>query len=222
MSTEKDFDLLPYSLASVRKYVMQPIAKIVLVAPNTQRARELADKQGVDFIDENNILNSPKLKQWFAASGYKINHENFTWYYQQFLKLTYHKLALTDFYHVIDSDVLLNRPVMLTKGGNKPNKIGVTYFVGDNAGYKISTESISKLLNQEIMPDKFSFIADMMCFKKHILASLLEEIEKKHNRPFYEAAIAGEQGNAARFSEFELHGCFTNFIDKNNTYPIYS
>jgi hypothetical protein len=175
----------------------------------------------MDFIDEDSLLALPKFRDWYYSSGYAINHERINWYYQQFLKLLYYKVSSTDFYFVMDSDVVLNRPLLLTRPSDDFEKIDVTYFVGSNLGHDISVKSVSRLLKQNAHLEKFSFIADMMCFKKSIVEQLILSIESNHNQPFYKAAIAVEQGNDARFSEFELYGIFANFINQNNTRPYY-
>ena len=215
VSTEKDFEIVPYTVKSVRKFLRQPIAKIVLIAPKSDRALKLTHELNMEYIDENTLLNLQSFKSWLKNNKLSLNHPIEEWYYQQFLKLLYYKIAKSDYYYVIDSDIILMKPLVMVSDKNQ-----VTYFVGHNMGQEISNLSMTKLMEANLSFPNFSYIADMMCFNKNIVQKLIGEIENKHNLPFYEAAILIEQGNKARFSEFELYGVYANSGQFNNN-PIY-
>jgi hypothetical protein len=186
VTAEKDFEVLPYSVASVRKYLKQPITKFVLVAKKTQKALDLAKSLNLNFIDENDIIDLAKLKAFVSDNNF-ILKGSLTWYYQQFLKLAYHEKAATKYYFVIDADIVLTKPLILVSDYGVHN-----FFIGENIGhgnYKASIEAI--LGNKQFIPD-FSFVADMMCFDKDVVMALINYIENKFRIPFYKAAITVE------------------------------
>lgn len=213
---KKDFDVVPYSINSIKKYLKQPIKRIVLISEPSPQAEKLVTKLGIDFIDENSILNKANLEQWFNKNNLKLNYQNFSWYYQQFLKLLYYKHSLSENYLVIDADIVMNRPFVLVSDYNI-----TTYFIGQNSAKKLSNQSIRKLLGNDQYIPEFSYIADLMCFNTIILEKMINKIEDKFNAPFYETAFLIDQNPESRFSEYELYGVFANHSVDNKMIASY-
>lgn len=216
IATKKDFNVVPYSVESIKKYLKQPINRIVLISSKTEKAEKLAIELGMEFIDENKLLNLKDFVSWVKENNLKYNFANINWYYQQFLKLLYYKESKSEYYFVIDADIVMNRPFVLVTD----DRIN-TFFIGQNDAHKISETSIKKLLGDDQFVPEFSYIADLMCFNKEIVKEMLNKIEKRFNTEFYKAAILVEQNSDARFSEYEMYGSYANHNSNNNNYITY-
>tara|TARA_B100000989_G_C19512566_1_gene459878 strand:+ start:659 stop:1549 length:891 start_codon:yes stop_codon:yes gene_type:complete len=204
---EKDVETLSYSVNSVKKWVKHPINKMVIIARPTPCLQDLAKELGLELIDENTLLPWGAFEAWIKNEGISLNHESLGWYYQQFLKLLYYDNADSEYYFVVDADVVIKKPMVLISDD------GVhTYFVGENLGDTISKNSAKKLLGGLSCVPSFSFVADLMCFDRRVVRSLIQDIESRFKTDFYKAALLVEQGNAARFSEYELYGLYANFV----------
>jgi hypothetical protein len=205
IATKKDFEVVPYTVKSIRKYLKQPINRIVLISNESDKALKLAKSLDIEFIDENSLLKLKDFTSWIKKNHLSSNYPNLNWYYQQFLKLLYYKISKSEYYFVIDADIVMNRPFVLVSD-NKVN----TFYIGQNSAHKISESSTKKLLGEEQHFPEFSYIADLMCFNKNIVKTMLDKIEQKFNIPFYEAAMLIEQNSDARFSEYEMYGAYAN------------
>lgn len=203
----KDFEVLPYSVKSVKKYLMQPINKLVLIAPKSEEAIKLANSLKMEYIDENTLLNHQEFINWINTNELKKNYGgSWNWYYQQFLKLLYYKISESKYYFIIDTDVVIKKPIVLVS-----NEGITTFFIGPNLGHDISKTSAQKLLGNDQYVPEFSFIADLMCFNKDIVKSMITKIETKFKTEFYKAGILVEQDTNARFSEYEMYGVYANY-----------
>lgn len=207
VATEKDFEILTLSIESIRKYLSQPISKIVLIAPKSDLALKIAKDYEVEFLDETDILDLGIFKKWLISNKIELNHTA-TWYYQQFLKLMYARHTMSDHYFVVDADIIFMKPfVMYSECGT------TTYYIGKNSGRKMSQASTERIFQDStIHKPKFSFISDMMLFDSSIVLSMLDLVEKKYNLPFYQAAMLAEKSpEISRFSEYEMYGIYANF-----------
>ncbi len=211
IATEKDFNVVPYSVASIRKYLKQPINRTVLISPKSEKALKLAESLNMEFLDEDSLLKLKTFTDWVKDNKLSHNYPSLTWYYQQFLKLLYYKESKSEYYFIIDADIVMNRPFVLVTD----DKIN-TFFVGRNDAHEISKTSIEKLLGPDQFVQEFSYIADLMCFKKDIVKTMLEKIEAKFSTEFYKAAIMVEQHTNARFSEYEMYGAYISHHKKKS------
>lgn len=208
VASNKDFDVIPYSISGIRKYLKQPISRAVLISPKTPQAMSLAKALNMEFVDENSLLKFSDFKNWIKDNNIKHTHPGIGWYYQQFLKLLYSKISSSEYYFIVDADIVMNRPFVLITN----DKIH-TFFVGENHAHEVSRTSIKRLLGeQQYVPD-FSYIADLMCFNKDITQAMLAELETKNGQEFYKAAMLAEYDSKARFSEYELYGAYANHRD---------
>jgi hypothetical protein len=214
----KDFEVLPYSINSVRKYLKQPINKVVLISSKSKDSKDLARRFGMQYIEENELLNLTGFIDWAKKHNLVNNYmvDKWTWHYQQFLKLVYYKIASSNYYFIIDADVVMNRPFVVVEDSGRQ-----TFYVGENTGHDSAAVSIRYLIgDRQYIPDA-SFIADLMCFNKNMVKDLIEIIESKYNMEFYKAAVIVEQKSAARFSEYELYGVYANYRDGEKSLSNY-
>jgi hypothetical protein len=207
VAAEKDFETLVLSIESIRKYLFQPISKIVLVAPKSDLALKMAKDNEIEFLDEADILDLDIFKKWLISKEIELNHSA-TWYYQQFLKLMYARHTVSDHYFVVDADIIFMKPFVMY------HEYGITtYYIGENNGRVMSQTSTERILqDSSVHKPEFSFISDLMLFDSSIVRSMLDLVEKKSNLPFYQAAMFAEKrSNVSRFSEYEMYGIYANF-----------
>lgn len=213
VTAPKDFETLPYSVASVRKYLRQPISKVVLISPKSDQAIALAKSLNMEYIDESTILDLNELKDWVSQNKLSLNHplSDIKWYYQQFLKLRYHKLANSKYYLVVDADMVMQKPFVMVSDYKVHN-----FFVGKSmpqwyVGYQ---ESVLQILGKHQFTPGFSYVSHMMCFDRQIVANMINHIETTFNTDIYKAAILAEQHSGAIFSEYQLYGVYSNFVEE--------
>ena len=227
VATDKDFETLSYAVHSVRKYLRQPISKVVLISPKTDRAERLAKELNMEYIDEASIFDVTNLKRWIVDNNLKLGRHMapLSWYYQQFLKLFYHRYTKSDYYLVVDADVVIQRPFVMVADdqihtffagnvsqGIPPHDIASLRNVATHdALFKRST---SLLLGEDVYVPKFSYIAHLMCFNRDMVVKMMEHVERNRHAPFYKAVILAEQDNDAVFSEYQLYGTYCNFVER--------
>lgn len=215
VTAEKDFEILPHTITSIKKYIQHPISKITLVAKGSDKAKILAKSLDVEFVNEDDLLSLTEFKAYIKTNNLQLKHRP-EWYYQQFLKLYFYKKAQARYYFVIDADIILTQPMTLV------NNEGVhSFYIGDYHGHHISQLSVAKILGQQQFMPSFSFIADLMCFNKNTVKDLIQFVENRENKSFHHFAIEVEQGSSARFSEYELYGIYANFHGANKIIPTY-
>ena len=76
IATKKDFKVVPYSVESIRKYLKQPINRIVLISPKNEKAEKLAKELGIEFIEENKLLNLKDFVSWVENNNLKYLGDN--------------------------------------------------------------------------------------------------------------------------------------------------
>ncbi len=193
----KDIAILPYCIKAVRQNLLHPINKVIVVAPDNKRIKELCRQLHCEFIDETTVLPIKSSSIKYVSGG--INRAG--WLFQQLIKLSADSIAQTKNILVLDADTILTKPqVMIQKNRpvfNHSDEYHLPYFTA----YK-------KLLHKK--PSfPLSFIGHYMLFNRGVLEDLRNTIEKKNNKPWYEAIIDNIDTNQpSAFSEYELYGNF--------------
>lgn len=93
---EKDLPTLPYVIKGIRSQLMHPLGTIYLIAPESLKIREAAEKYNATFILEDTVL--PKFRQNPPQAG---------WIKQQYLKLNADQFVQSDHYLVVDATLFL-------------------------------------------------------------------------------------------------------------------
>lgn len=192
---EKDIKVLPYVIDSVRKYVLHPIGRIIIVSPNSERIKALCRRKGCRFVDENTVLPITKKHIVYRTSSW----DRSGWLFQQLIKLSGDSLCSQRFYLVIDADTVLIRPHTF-----RLNKRTIFYCRNwSRAEYFVTYR---KLLGKKAARPT-SFVTHYMLFEKTKVAALKREIEAKHNMSWYNAIIKNiNKSKQITFSEFETYG----------------
>lgn len=194
---DKDLATLPYVIDSVRKYVMHPIGKIMIVSPDSQRIKNLCARKNCTFVHENTVL--PITKKNIHYSSRKWDRSG--WLFQQLLKFGGSSKVSQKFYLVIDADTVLIRPHLFRSGGKQ-------IFYCRNWSQPEYFNTYRKLLGKRASRPS-SFVTHYMLFEKAKLARLKKKIAARHNTSWHSAIIRSiNKSKQFGFSEFETYGNF--------------
>lgn len=162
----KDYNKLPYLFESLHYLTPKPKKINVIydnssfkgVFPNGYSVYE--DNVLIEFIREQDVLDfNPRAAKMFRRPQ---------WIYQQFLKL-FQNITTTDDYLILDSDLIINRPLDLLDENGKPK-----FFLGNDQHhvpyFKYSQDMFG--FGREY---DYSFISEIMLFKKSMTHRLLGE-----------------------------------------------
>ncbi|MDT3701162.1 MAG: DUF6492 family protein [Thermincola sp.] len=210
---EKDLDVFPYTVDSIRKQVRHPIGEIFVVAPESKKIRELSGAKGCIYVNENSVLPISKADINYSPVRRNISVDRSGWLFQQFLKLGGDTLGDSDGFMVIDADTVLIRPHIFEQNGKMALFCRSLY-------YRPYFTTYQRLLGENApgpLQAKF-FVSHYMYFNKKRLAELKKVIEMRHDTEWYTAIIkcmSKKQWDS--FSEFETYG---NFMLKNHPAEI--
>ena len=200
---DKDLPVLPYTVASLRQYLRNPIEQIILLAPQTPAIKQQCKELQVECMDENKVLN----KNTFIKLAKRYQVERTTraggesWLYQQLLKLYFAKHATTNDYLIVDADIVLQRPLtMKTFDGS----YRLFRSEGLDAHPAFSCAATKLLGVQSAAPA--SFISHTMLFNKQLVAKMIATIEQNTNQPFTKAVLeVSSKTPDCVFSEYETY-----------------
>ena len=190
--TEKDFIKLKYCVNAVRKN-LEGVNKIYCVSdiPVTDVIPELEyflDKDVVDF-------NFSKL------TGDPGRHKG--WYRQQFIKLFQN--VTSDDYVVVDSDVIINRKLVVEEN-NKPY-----FLLGNDQRHGYYFDLMKRVFDLD-RTYPHSFICEVMYMKRAIIQEMLH-IYGVDKYGFFDKVVTelNARNYSPAFSEYEFYG---NFVTK--------
>ncbi len=194
---------------------MLPVSRIVFTGPedleamireNTGRS-DIAER--VEFINENDILPFSNVKKAYNTRLSEISAEfgkpdrasRSGWYYQQFLKMEYHRLCDDEYYMCWDADTIpLRKTEMFSPAGipylDTKQEFQQSYF---ETLYNLF--GINKLIKQ-------SFICEHMLFRTEYMSEMIAEIMSLPIKgdTFYEKIFSSVNRPFNGFSEFETYG----------------
>lgn len=157
------------------------------------------------FIDEDKLFCDGLNKSYIEDKWREMGVDNLKisgWLFQQFIKLgaSYAIENLSDNYVVVDADVIFLRPREFFRDSITLLSYGKERFEPD---YLCCEE----LLGQKVFRD-YSFITHHIPMNKQLVTEMLEEIEKRFNKKWYDAIIECFADKNLRFSEYQLYGQF--------------
>lgn len=209
----KDIDVLIYTMNYIIKYI--PAQRYIVISSSQGlKSFETIKKQypEIEFMDEDKIiagLTIDALKEYMMTRGYNLS--KLGWYYQQFIKMAYCKIATTEYYMTWDADTVPVKPVHMFDEDIVP-------FFDLKKEYEIEYfKTNEKMLSLGKYTDKDdSFISEHMIFSKKYMKELIAKIENSSDEAWYfnifhfidyHVLRDGKSG----FSEFETYG---NYIMK--------
>jgi hypothetical protein len=196
---EKDSDVVELCVKGCFKNI-KGIRNIYIVSRNITPHIE-----GVHFVEEDKLFSGRLNKNYIEDRWQKIGVENLRisgWLLQQFIKIgaSYAITNLSNNYVVIDADVVFLRPVEFFRDDRSLMCYG-------KGGFEPDYLCCEKLLGQKVCRD-YSFVTHHMPINKQLIIELLEDIEKRFEKRWYDAAIDCFADKNLRFSEYQLYGQF--------------
>lgn len=189
---EKDLASAKIALTQIRAFVMHPIQKIYLVAPESHKIREFAKEMGCQFVLENDVVDDyGKVKKYGG------------WIIQQLIKLNVDRISDQDNILVIDADTMLLRPQTFING-----KEGI-YTFAIHTDYSPDRKEFTKAVLQTNSYYKLDFVAHHMIFNRHWLKELKEELGQNSGKLWYKAILdLVDKRGTFGFSEYDLYATF--------------
>ena len=190
-----------------------PVKRVVFVGPKELEAL-VKDERSVnvdlDYVNEEDILDRKlvlaayeKRKQELAEKDPSLTGSSFGWYYQQFIKMAYHRLSDEPYYLCWDMDTIPLRKIELFNESGQPwldikKEFHESYF-----------RTIQNLFGFGKQIEK-SFISEHMLFNTKYMGEMINEImrDDETGGDFYEKIFSLMSGMKLGFSEFETYGCW--------------
>ncbi len=194
---------------------MLSISRLIFIGPDELRQPVLNDAKEhdicecVEFINENDIIPFGDVKQAYNTRLSEIESEfgkpekvsRAGWYYQQFLKMEYHKLCEDEYYLCWDADTIPLRKIEMFHNSGTP-------YLDTKTEYMHSYfDTLYNLFRYEKVIDQ-SFISEHMLFSKTMMAEMINDIMATQlaGNSFYEKIFSAIQQPFQGFSEFETYG----------------
>lgn len=162
----KDYNKVPYLLSTL--HYLSPVPKAVhiihdggfVIEPNNRKFPISIAPSKVFSHHEKDVLDlDEKLAKHFRRPQ---------WIYQQFLKL-FQQVTKTDYYLIVDSDLMFNRDIRLFSDGNRPK-----FFLGNDQNHPPYFKYSQDMFGFGREHD-YSFISEIMLMKKSVNHALLSE-----------------------------------------------
>jgi len=204
-SIKKDLDILPYTIASVRKNIKHPIVNIYVVSPNSEEIKTFCAEKNCIFVDENRVLPITKKNIEYNVDGL----DRSGWLFQQFLKWSGDEFCSQEYYLVIDSDTVFVTPQVFERQGK-------IIFNFSDEYHRPYFDIYERMLNVKVNCP-VSFTSHHMLFQATKIKELKRLIEKKINVKWYEAILFSlDKNQASGVSDYESYGQFMFLKYKND------
>jgi hypothetical protein len=191
----KDLEVLPHTVASLRKNLRHPIVAIKIISPNDQQIIDFCAANNCQFVDETTVLPIT-----FRDIDYKPQGKDRSkWILQQLLKLGISTQVSTENYLIWDADTLLLRPQAFVKNG-------VFEFDVSDESHTPYYWAHVRLLGRT-PPGPMSFVSHHALANVKIMTEMFKEIEAKHGAPWWKAYIAAaDHSDYSGIADYETYG----------------
>lgn len=211
VATQKDFPILPASIASALGCSLNPISKVVVVTPSNcvdqvgPLLKDVVDPDLLSVIDEDSLLEDDlraELRAHFSA--------RYGWILQQFLCLAYVSGSRAAGVLVLDSDTLLTRKRLFLAGGRQI----LTPSLERHQPYYDFLRNLSPLFGSEDL----TFVSHHMLWQPSVLNEILEIVCEGQLKVLADKVVAGaDMGQASPLCvKYELysHGLLALHADR--------
>jgi Family of unknown function (DUF6492) len=193
----KDIAILPLVIDSTRLHVAHPISNFFVIGPNNDQIKEVCDRCGCIFLDEDNVLPIQRGNVNYVANG--IDRSG--WIFQQLIKLNIDVICDSKYCLVMDADTVF------VKTQKFIHKKKITLNCSDEYHYPYFKTYLQLTGYQPGIP--LSFISHHMMFDREKLAALKSHIKNKTGKEWYCAILdALDSQEVSSFSEYETYGNF--------------
>jgi Family of unknown function (DUF6492) len=192
----KDWDVLPFVLAAVKRCLKHPVRRIFLVGPERPESSMEDLPRQATFICENEISPLRREEIDLRPDG----KDRSGWLLQQFVKLSVDDFCSCKHVLALDADTVLMRPQRYVKNGKMVLNVS-------EERYDPYYAQIRRVLpGLAISP--FSFVCHQMMFQAEVLKSLRAELSRQGSPWFLTIMDSLDRSQFSCFSEYELYGNF--------------
>lgn len=192
---EKDLNVLPYAIAGVKENLKHPIARIIVIAPDSEKIKTLCDGFDCRFVSEDSVMPITKKDINYTVKGL----DRSGWLYQQFLKLSADSCCSQEYYLVIDADTILITPQVFEVKGK-------TILLHSDEHHQPYFDLYKKLFSMD-SPSDLSFVSHQMLLRKKRVLELKMEIENRFNDVWFNVILNNiNRSESSAFSEYETYG----------------
>lgn len=189
-----------------------PVKRIILIGSKSIKPL-IADLNGVEFQDEDNINEGMSLKT-IKDIKKKISgrDQRSGWYFQQFLKMAYANICNDDYYLIWDSDTIPLKDIDFFDDSGKPYLDYRNYVKYDECFFETQNILFPKEYLKKTVD--WSFICEHLLVNVNIMRSLLDNLTKNGSAgktTFFENImfiIPKSLINLSGFSEFETYAAY--------------
>ena len=196
-------------------FEMLSISKLIFIGP--KELEELVKKDAsnlnkldrIEFINENDILPFDVIKSAYEnrlseialKTGQPERISRTGWYYQQFIKMEYHKLCEGDYYLCWDADTIPLKHIEMFHSSGQPYLDIKTEHINSYFDTLKNLFGYGKVIKE-------SFISEHMLFNKSFMSEMINDILKTDMKgnTFYEKIFSAVEQPFNGFSEFETYG----------------
>lgn len=212
-TTDRDLEILAITIESL-KNCGNKINNVYIVAPNKESIVDFCKSKNITFIDELNVLGFGKdsLKKYTLTGPDRRG-----WLFQQFLKYGIKDFVQQENYLVLDSDTVFINTNTFIENNN------FIFFNNTewNKPYFLTFEKIFgyKAINYT------SFTSHAMIFNRRYLNEMIQEIEMKHSKKWYNVIQEKINRNEmSTVSDYENYGQWMNIKHRNKIIkkPLYN
>jgi hypothetical protein len=172
------------------------VNKLFVITNDVEKVPKL---DSVIVIDEKELISTDEVNM---MKEIPVAHfpSRFGWYYQQFLKMQFSKSSYCGGDYLIwDADTILLKPIKLSNNGKYIFTRGKEKL---NRQYHLTYE---KILGYKPKL-KISMISQHLFVNKNTMVSLIDDITKKENKPFFISILNNCNGESkSLFSEYETY-----------------
>lgn len=200
---EKDIALLTKCIDGLIDNCLNPILKIVVISPDSDKIKSICILKNVDWLDEKHL--EPVSKD-FIFEHYKKS-KKIGWIYQQCLKLNIDTIFGNANCLIVDVDTIFLQKQHFI--------INNKYVLKTSDEYHILYRKINQtLLNTKDIKWK-SFIAHHQIISTFHLSLLKQKIETNSKENFWKFLLSEIASNDGWFSEYELYGNYMNLFHRD-------
>lgn len=204
------------------------VSKLIFIGPSELEKYILVDSGNlgtssrIDYINENDILPFDLVKQAYesrlseitSAYGAPERISRAGWYYQQFLKMEFHRLCDSEYYLCWDADTIPLKPINMFHSSGLPYFDLKPEYMNSYFDTLHNLFGFSKVIEQ-------SFISEHMLIKRNFMSEMINEIMSRplKGNTYYEKIFSAVTMPFNGFSEFETYGTWVA-IRHLNTYRL--
>ncbi len=191
VTIQKDYKAVVKSISSLSN-VCHTINKIFIVSTDNPEIRNICSTYNCVFIDENSYLPVKKEDINLKVQGW----DRSGWILQQLLKFGADSFVEMPNFLILESDTIFLNPVGFLQGGK--------FVFGNSEEWNPPYFDAFKRLFGFGIKCPLSFIVHMMIFNKQLLKECKDEMEKKHNMPWYKAYLAAvDRSELSSIADYE-------------------